>query len=492
MLNSILYLFLMTAITATPCEKLKDLKFADAVITGSELLPEGPPPEKDFPGSPAPADIPAHCRVSLDLTPSSDSLIKMEVWLPAKDWNGKFMGVGNGFFAGSIQGKMFDMPEALRRGYATAGTDTGHQEQGGDWAIGHPEKMIDFAYRSTHEMTVKSKEIIRAFYGSDAEYAYFKGCSTGGRQALMEAQRYPDDYDGIIAGCSANRHIHMWAAGVAQTVDLYKYPEKRLSKEKAGLVNQMVMDSCDLLKEGFLTNPHLCRPEFSRLLCPEGSNDNTCLTGPQLKTVDTFYNGLRNSKGELIFSGQAPGNPISSSEGDIQGPGPVFDIVRISFNDPDLDWRNFDLDRDMLLIDKAVGYVDAVDTDLSKFKARGSKLLLYHGWSDTGITPKNTIWYYESIINKMGTNQGDWLRLFMVPGMGHCGGGPGVNTFDSIGALENWVEKGVAPDRLIGYGAEGLSRPLCPYPKYPEYKGAGDLKKAENWNCIDPSASKYK
>ena len=489
MLNNILLLILSTAITATPCENLTNLKLLDTTITSAVLVPEGPPPKIEgfggFPGRPQ-ADIPTYCRIELDLQPTSDSLIKMEIWLPTENWNGKFMGTGNDFFAGSIQGRMIDMPEALRLGYATAGTDTGHQEQGGDWAIGHPEKMIDFAYRSTHEMTVKAKEIIDAFYGRNAEYAYFKGCSTGGRQALMEAQRYPDDYDGIIAGSCANRHIHMWTAAVVQSVDLYHHPERNLTKKKASLVNQLVMNTCDTLKEGFLNNPRQCKVDFSKLLCTGDKDNNKCLTAEQLKTVDTFYNGVKNSKGELIFSGQALGNSISAAQDPSQGPGVVFDIVRIAFNDPDLDWREFDLDRDMPLIDKALGYVDAVDPDLSKFKASGGKLLLTHGWSDTGITPETTILYYESVIDRMGKDQGDWIRLFLGPGMGHCGGGPGVNSFDSIGTLEKWVEKGVAPDQIMGIGADGLTRPLCPYPQYADYIGTGKLKKAENWACKEP------
>jgi len=494
MLNSILFFVLSTAITSTPCENLTNLQLVDTTVTSAAVVPEGSPPKIEefggFPNRPPQADIPAHCRVQLDLRPTSDSLIKMELWLPTENWNGKFMGVGNGFFAGSIQGKMFDMPEALRLGYATAGTDTGHQEQGGNWAIGHPEKMIDFAYRSTHEMTVKAKEIIKAFYDRNTEYAYFKGCSTGGRQALMEAQRYPEDYDGIIAGSCANRHIHMWTASVAQSADLYRHPERHLTEGKASLVNQMVMNTCDTLKEGFLNNPRQCKVDFSKLLCVGDKDDDTCVTTDELKTVQTFYGGVKNSKGELIFSGQALGNPISASQNTSQSPGVVFDIVRIALNDPDLDWREFDLDRDMPLIDKAVGYVDAVDPDLSKFKANGAKLLLTHGCSDTRITPETTILYYESVLDTMGKDQSDWIRLFLGPGMGHCGGGPGVNSFDSIGTLEKWVEKGVAPEQIMGIGANGLTRPLCPYPKYSDYKGIGDLKKAENWACKEPAPEK--
>lgn len=497
---------ILAAASATPCDNLTSIRFSDATITSAAVVPEGPPPARGAGGGAArggvrggaapqpaarggapPANIPAHCRVQMVLKPTSDSLINMELWLPIENWNGRFMGVGNGGFAGSIQGLTNEMPQALRLGYATAGTDTGHQDPGGDWAIGHPEKMIDFGYRSTHEMTLKAKQVVKAFYDQNARYSYFKGCSTGGRMALMEAQRFPDDYDGIIAGSLANRHIHMWTAGVARSIELSRHPEGSLTAEKAALVNQMVTASCDTLHEGFLNNPRQCHVDFSKLQCAAGKDDATCLTAAQLKTVNTFYGGLKNSKGELIFSGQALGNPIGVLRGTNQSPGGTFDIVRIAFNDPNLDWQKFDLDRDMALIDKAVGYVDSVNPDLSTFKKRGGKLLLTHGWADTGITPENTIWYYESVLDKMGSNQRDWVRLFMAPGMGHCGGGPGVNTFDSIGTLERWVEKGTAPDQMLGTGAQGLTRPLCPYPQFADYKGTGDLKDAANWACKAPA-----
>ncbi len=478
-ISVLILLMSASSASAASCKDLKILKLDHAVVTDASAV-KGEPGTTQQP-------LPSYCRVQLDLKPSEDSLIKMEMWLPLKKWNGKFMGVGNGFFAGSIQGKMNEMPDALKRGYATAGTDTGHQEPGGEWAIGHPEKMIDFAYRSTHEMTLKAKKIIRAFYGRNAEHSYFKGCSTGGRQALMEAQRYPDDYNGIIAGSCANRHVHMWTSSIAQSVDLYNRPEGNLSEAKALLVNSMIMEECDKYNEGFLNNPHLCKADFTKLLCKENSNEASCLTSEKLKTVDTFYNGVRNSKGELIFSGQALGNPIPANIALNQGPGAVnilFDIVRIAFNNPDLDWRKFDLNRDLPLIDKAVGYVDAVDPDLNRFKSLGGKLLLTHGWSDTGITPETTIWYYKSVLDNMGKNQDNWMRLFLAPGMGHCGGGPGVNSFDAIGVLEKWVEKGTAPEVMMGSGKNGFTRPMCPYPEYAEYKGSGDIKDAGNWYCI--------
>ena len=468
---------LLLAAAAAPCDSLATLRFSDAVIRAATIVPEGPPPARGSGragtggatparGGAPPANIPAHCRVQVTLKPTSDSLINMELWLPLQNWNGKLLGAGNGGFAGSIQGRTNEMPDALRRGYATAGTDTGHQEPGGDWAIGHPEKMIDFAYRSTHEMTLKAKAIVKAFYERPAQYSYFKGCSTGGRMALMEAQRYPDDYDGIIAGSLANRHIHMWTAGVARSVELSRHPEGNLTADKAAVVNRLITNTCDVLKEGFLNDPRQCTVDFSKLLCAAGKDDDSCLTAAQLRTVNTFYGGVKNATGELIFSGQALGNPIPALPGTNRPPGSVFDIVRIAFNDPNLDWQKFDLDRDMPIIDKAVGYVDAVNPDLGAFKKRGGKLLLTHGWADTGITPENTIWYYDAVLSKMGTRQSDWMRLFMAPGMGHCGGGPGVNTFDSIGALERWAEKGVAPDRMLGRGVDGFARPLCPYPQH--------------------------
>jgi feruloyl esterase len=522
-----LALMLLGAAAATPCEGLAAIKLDKATITSVELVAEGPapargggrgraaggaptpapaaatpaatnqtgraaaaPPARAGGPPPAPAIIPAHCRVRLDLTPSRDSLIKMEMWLPPADkWNGKFMGVGNGGFAGSIQGLTSEMPQALRLGYATAGTDTGHQQEGGAWAIGHPEKMIDFGYRATHEMTLKAKQLVNAFYDRRPQYSYFKGCSTGGRMALMEAQRYPDDYDGIIAGSLANRHIHMWTAGIERSINLSRHPEGAISAEQATLVNNLVMNKCDTLKEGFLNNPRACKVDFAELKCKAGSAGDSCLTDAQLKTVDTFYGGVKNSKGELIFSGQALGNPLTAQRATNQAPGGVFDLVRIAYNDPNVDWQKFDLDRDMKFLDDTIGYVDAVNPDLRKFKASGGKLLLSHGWSDTGITPETTIWYYDSVLNKMGNNQSDWMRLFMAPGMGHCGGGPGVNSFDSIGALEKWVEKGIAPDTIMGVGRD-MSRPLCAYPQTAEYNGSGDIKDASNWACQAPATGR--
>ena len=279
----------------------------------------------------------AHCRVQLDLNPSPDSLIRMQLWLPpAQQWNGKFMGAGNGGFAGSIQGIRSGMPEALKAGYATAGTDTGHQEPGGKWAIGHPEKMIDFAYRATHEMTLKAKQLMQAFYDKAPQRSYFSSCSTGGRMGVMQAQRYPEDYDGIVAGALANRHIRMWAAGIATGVEQLAHPEGALSKAHAALVNDLVSRECDVRKEGFLNDPRHCTVDFKALRCAAGQSGNACLSEPQLKTVATFYEGVKNSKGELIFSGAPLSRPVTASSPNPDGPNGLFDLVRIARNDASL------------------------------------------------------------------------------------------------------------------------------------------------------------
>jgi len=485
---------LASVLQATPCEKLQSLSIPHTTITSAQVVPEGPftPPGPGFgkPSPKAPAPIPAHCRVTMVLKPTSDSNINAELWMPVENWNGKLLATGNGGWAGAIQG-YGDMQIALRSGYATVATDTGHSAADGpmgNFALGHPEKVVDFAYRAVHDMTVQSKRIIAAFYEKPLQYSYFKGCSTGGRQAVMAAQRYPGDFDGIIGGALANRHIHMHTSSIASSVRLSRRPEEAISEAKAKMVSQAVMDKCDTLKEGFLNNPRQCEFDFTALLC-KGEDNDSCITQAQLRTVEEFYGGLKNSKDELIFSGQSLSSPLPALESTDEAPNAfLMDTVRIlGFQDADYDWRTFDLDRDMPIIDAAAGFVDAVDPDLRAFKAHGGKLLLYHGWNDFGIPPENTIYYYESVLKEMGEDQADWMRLFMVPGMGHCSGGDGPYSFDTLGTLEKWREENTPPDQIMGSNPQsGLTRPLCPFPQYAEYDGTGDLKDAENWKCREP------
>jgi feruloyl esterase len=477
-----------------PCLELKNIELERATITsavdvGAGLFkPAGVETRPQPQSGPPPQRIPQHCRVTLVLTPTPDSSIHVELWLPTENWNGKFLAVGNGGWAGSIQG-YGDMQEALRRGYATAATDTGHSAADGPngmFALGHPEKIVDFAYRALHDMTVKSKRLIDVFYAEPLDYSYYKGCSTGGRQGVMAAQRYPGDYDGIIAGALANRHVHMHTAGAYRSIHLARHPEEAISAAKAQLVNAAVMQQCDTLGEGFLSNPRQCSFDFATLACEAGAVAETCLASGELRAVETFYGGSRSGNEELVFSGQALGNPLPVMESSPDGPAAfTFDTIRIlGFQDPDYDWRQFDLDRDLPRIDAAAGFVDAVDPDLRAFEAHGGKLLLYAGWRDTNITPENTVLYYESVREEMGPEQADWLRLFLAPGMAHCRGGPGVDTFDTLTALEHWRERDVAPDSMPATGSiSGLARPVCAYPAYAKYDGSGALADASSWTC---------
>jgi feruloyl esterase len=478
-----------------PCVELTNIELERATITSAVDVAAGlfkpagatagPPPQ---PSAPPPQPIPQHCRVTIVLKPTPDSHINVELWLPTENWNGKFLAVGNGGWAGSIQG-YGDMQVALRRGYATAATDTGHSAADGPaglFALGHPEKIIDFAYRALHDMTVKSKRVIDVFYSDPLDYSYYKGCSTGGRQGVMAAQRYASDYDGIIAGALANRHVHMHTADAYRSIRLARHPEEAVSETKAKLVTDAMMKQCDTLGEGFLNNPRQCSFDFATLACGAGKPTDSCLTSGELRSVQTFYGGLRNGKGELVFSGQAYGVPMPALASAPDGPNSfAFDSIRIlGFQNADYDWRDFDLDRDLPLIDAAAGFVDAVDPDLRAFEAHGGKLLLYAGWRDTGITPENTVHYYESVRREMGADQSDWLRLFLAPGMGHCRGGPGVDTFDTLTALEQWRERDIAPGELLASNREtGMKRPICAYPSYAKYDGSGDLKDAANWSC---------
>jgi feruloyl esterase len=489
-----------------PCEDLRNATLERATVTSAEAVPAGPfrgggrggagagrrgggPPGAA--AQPPPPPLPEHCRVQLVLEPSSDSNIKVDLWMPLERWNGKLLAVGTGGWAGSIQG-YGDMQDALRRGYATVATDTGHSAADGAngmFALGHPEKVVDFAYRAVHDMTEKSKRLIDVFYERPLDYSYFKGCSTGGRQAVMAAQRFPGDFDGIIAGALANRHVQMHTAQVAAEIELSRRPELAISAEKAKLENDALMAQCDTLGDGYVNNPRQCTFDPATLACGAGVASGQCLSPNELESVKKYYDGTRLENGELVFSGQALGNALPALAGTNEAPGAfLFDTIRIlGFQNPDYDWQMFDLDHDLPRIIAAAGFIDAVDPDLRAFKAHGGKLLMYAGWVDTAITPENTVLYHESVLEEMGGDQDEWMRLFMVPGMAHCGGGPGPNTFDTIAALERWREQDQAPSAIAARNPQsGLERPLCPYPSYARYDGSGDTKDAANFTCAAP------
>ncbi len=434
---------------ASSCESLSSLALPNTSITLAQVVPAGAfTLPGTGPAAPQFSQLPTFCRVAATLTPSSDSDIKIEVWMPAADWNGKFQAVGNGGWAGTIS--YGALASALQEGYATASTDTGHAGANASFAIGHPEKVIDFAYRAVHEMAVKSKAIIATFYDRAPGFSYWTGCSTGGRQALMEAQRYPEDFDGIIAGAPANNQTQLCAWRIAVEARILQSPASIVPRAKLALLNRAVL-AASTRKTGELIYPGLV---------PGGETGWAMLTGakPEPGSIDV---------GMFRF---------------------------VAHEDPAWDWRTFDLDRDTSLIDKKAGFIDAVNPDLSAFRARGRKLLIFHGWNDGGsggaISPQNTVNYYSSVLAKMGSQQQDWLRLFMVPGMEHCGGGPGPDQVNWMAALERWRESGIAPDRLIASRVRdnrvNMTRPLCPYPQVAHYTGVGSTNDAANFACKVP------
>ena len=490
------------AFAATPCTGLKSVSIPNTTITMAESVPAGnfvPPAGGGGGGQrgaqPAALAVPAFCRVAATLEPTSDSEIDMEVWLP-ESWNGKFQFVGGGGWAGVISYPA--MASALHEGYATASTDTGHKGGNANFATGHPEKLVDFAYRAVHESTVKSKAILTTFYDRAPKFSYWNGCSTGGRQGLMEAQRYPEDFDAIVAGAPANYQTHLHAWDLSVTVPVLKDPAAVVSAAKATALNKAVIAACDAndgVKDGLLNNPRQCKFDPSTLLCKAGDADS-CLTPPQLEAVKRMYAPARTKSGEIVFPGKEPGSETgwTAIAGGQAPAGVSLGSFQVAYDNVNWDWRSFDLDRDLKIVDEKVGtIINAVTPDLSAFKARGGKLILYHGWNDTAISPGNTVNYYSSVLSKMGQKQDNWIRLFMIPGMGHCQGGPGPNQVNYMGALERWREGGIAPDQLLANHVTNnrvdMARPLCPYPQVAQYKGIGSTNDPANFVCKAPQSN---
>jgi feruloyl esterase len=518
---SLLTVMLLAQAGGPACEKLASLALPNTTITSAQLVPAGPftPTPQGPPGAPVtpaapaatagrgapaggrggqgpaapPVMLPAHCRVAAVLKPSADSHIEIEVWLPAENWNGKFQAVGNGGWAGVISYPA--MATALLEGYATASTDTGHKGGNAQFALGHPEKLIDFAYRAVHEMTVQSKAIISSYYSRAPRLSYWNGCSTGGRQGLMSAQKYPEDFDAILAGAPANyqTHLHAWDLSVA--VPALTNASAAIPPAKLALINRAVVNACDAkdgVKDGLLNDPRSCTFDVASLACKAGDAED-CLTDAQIAQAKRAYAPAKTSSGEVVFPGKDPGSETgwSGFVGGSQAPGVSVGSFQVAYGDANWDPRTFSLDRDLKIVDEKVGApVNAINPDLRAFKARGGKLLLYHGWNDTAISAGNTINYYSSVLAKMGKNQDDWIRLFMAPGMQHCGNGPGPNQVNWMAALERWREGGAAPDRLdaahVTNNRVDMTRPLCPYPQVAQYKGSGSTNDAGNFVCKQP------
>jgi feruloyl esterase len=499
---SVLVLFrLFTAPVVAPldaagsCERLASTVLPGATITLAEAVPAG---GLTLPGAATGRQrataqaLPPFCRVAATLAPSSDSEITIEVWMPASSWNGKFQAVGNGAFNGTISYPA--MMTALARGYATSSTDTGHTGPGARFGLGHPEKVVDFAWRAVHEMTVASKKTIAEYYGAGPKFSYWNGCSAGGRQAMKAAQRFPSDFDGIIAGAPGLDWTGRAAQAVRHAKRLERADAAQLRQPQRELLHRAVVNACDTLdgvKDGLIENPARCQFDPTVLQC-KSTGQESCLTAEQVETAQLMYSAAVNPKTRRAIPGLAPGSELGWTDlgwtASARSTG--LDQFRfLVFADPTWDIQQFNFDDDIVRAEDADRGINALDPNLKPFLDRNGKLIQYHGWSDPQISPFSSTQYYHRVVDAVGTGErlGAGYRLFMAPGMGHCSGGEGPDTFDAVSALEQWVEQGKAPDRIVAaHSTNGIvdrTRPLCPYPQVATYTGSGSIDDAANFAC---------
>ncbi|HME37232.1 MAG TPA: tannase/feruloyl esterase family alpha/beta hydrolase [Candidatus Sulfotelmatobacter sp.] len=507
------------------CDRLMGLKVPGATIILAQTVAAGTfagpamPPYTDRDLTTPYKNVPAFCRVVAVAKPVPDSEIRIEVWMPASGWNGKLQGLGNGGFAGRID--YMPLGVAVSKGYAVTATNTGHDRESpldASWALGHPEKVIDFGHRGIHEMTRVAKETVRAFYGKPPQHSYFAGCSDGGREALMEAQRYPADYDGILAGAPANYWTALLSTAAADTQALTLDAASYIPQAKVPAIAAAVMKACDELdgvRDGILNDPRQCHFDPATIQCKAGEDTEQCLTAPQVTALKKIYAGPHDAHGQQVFPGFLPGGEDGPGGWGlwIFGPAPAKSLMAffgvgyfadMVYETPDWDYKTFRLEAALKLAEeRTASALNATDADLKPFQARGGKLILYHGWNDPAIPALNTVNYYQSVLAKMGGDADSFVRLYMVPGMQHCDSGPGPDSFGQVGqltfedpqhsvdaALERWVEKGEAPGTIIAskYSADDrqhpkMTRPLCAYPQAAKYKGKSDANDAASFVC---------
>jgi feruloyl esterase len=510
----------------TECTALSGLALEDGTtITSAAMVTTG---TLEIAPSTRMTNMPAFCRVQAISRPSPDSNIFFEVWLPDRaSWNGRFLSTGEGGFAGTPNytrnGLDGTMDEIVKRGYATASTDTGHKNTDNWWAVGHPEKAADYLYRAKHVTTVAAKAIVASFYGRPATHSYFSSCSNGGRQGLIEAQRYPDDFDGLIIGAPWNFQSHS-NAGFVWNAQAMAAAGAAIPESKLPAISAAVLASCDKddgVADGIVADPRMCRFDPQSLTC-RGSESNSCLTPPQVSALQKIYDGPKNPRtGAQIFPGFAVGSeaswtgvvrvPSSEAPG---GLGLISYFSNLVFEKPAWDFRTFDFDKDLSAADDKIGRLgNAVAVDYSPAKQRGVKIIQYHGWNDQTLQPAYSPQYYEDVAKANGGLEAtqDFYRLYMVPGMTHCSGGPGASNFGGVGqqippvrdtthdlvkALERWVEEGTPPAGLIATKFADtaatnrevkFTRPLCQYPAVPRYSGTGDPNDARSFACVRPN-----
>ena len=495
---------------AASCTSLTSLSLPHATVTLAQSIPAG---SFTAPDGEVLTDLPAFCRVAVVSRPSPDSQIGLEVWLPASTWNGRYHQSGNGGFAGAVP--FGSLAAALRGNYAAAGTDDGHIGGTATFAPGHHQKVIDFGFRALKETTDKAKAVIAAFYGNGPARSYFVGCSDGGREALMEAQRFPDDFDGIVAGAPANDWTHLFSGFIWNEQALFANPASTVPPAKLAAIQAAALKQCDELdgiKDGLLNDPRQCRFDPATIQC-RGADNDSCLTAAQVEAVRKIYSGPRNPRtGKVFFPGFEAGAEAAPGGWSawITGPFPIAGAPTIQaffgnqfftyivFEDPSFDFRSFNFDTDVAFADATTaGTINSTDPDLSRFRARGGKLLEWFGWDDPAIPPRSAINYFQSVVARSGQGEDalqhtqEFFRLFLAPGVLHCGGGPGPNAFDVLAPLVQWAERGDAPERITATKYVGdnpangvaMTRPLCPFPKFAEYKGKGDKNVAASFVC---------
>ncbi len=507
------------------CESLAGLSLPNTTITLAATVAAG---AFDPPG-PTPAIDTAACRIVGSIKPTSDSNIVFELWMPTGGWNGKFLSAGEGGYAGAIN--YGGIAAALRRGYAGGSTDTGHVGGTADFAPGHPEKVTDFGWRGKHLQAERSKDVIHAFYGERAKHSYFSSCSNGGRQALMELQRFPEDYDGVLVGAPAHDWTHLFAAFVWNEQALWNTPGAYMNANKLAAVQAATLATCDALDgvtDGVVEDPRRCKFDPATLACPVGTDSDSCLTPPQVSAVQKIMSGPRNPRTrQHIFPGwftSAAGAPGSWSAW-ITGPAVPGASIQAFFGNgffgrivneipaPGVwDFSTFNFDSDMAAADaKEERTFNATDPELRSFTRhnRHGKIIMWHGWEDPAISALSSVDYYREVVRE-NHDARDFFRLFMAPGMLHCGGGPGPNSFgqslaqarplsnapehDILSALERWVEHGIPPKRVVAVKyvndqpAQGVlrTRPLCAYPNVAVYKGTGSTDDEANFACRKP------
>ena len=489
------------------CEGLAKLALPEATITRAEAFA---PREYVLPGSSGgsekaahgmptpfhPADTTNHvpfCRVAATLKPSGDSDIKIEVWLPLSGWNGKLLGLGNFGWAGNIM--YGGLLIGLEGGYVSVSTDTGHdQSQGfGEFALGHPDKTIDYGYRAVHEMTLKAKALVKAFYGTAPSHSYWTGCSLGGQQGLIEAERFPEDYDGVIVGSPANPITNLNAAQIWPSLLINEDPSQYIPPMKYAMIHEAVLKACDEadgVRDGVIEDPTSCHFDPGILQCKREDNAS-CLTAPQVDFMRKLYAGPIDPRtGEKIYEPPARGSELSLPA--FTGKNAMGVAVALFqymvYQDPRWDWRTLNLDSGVAFGDKVLSTINlAANANLKPFFDRGGKLLMYHGWTDFS-SPLESVDYYNAVRASVGTAEAaNSIRLFAMPGMDHCMGGGGCDTFNKVAVIDRWVETGKAPERIVASKLSGdktiRTHPLCAYPEVAKYSGTGDVNEAENFSC---------